>query len=51
MLGSLITSRKAVQENKIVECSRLLIVINSGDLVLRCFRVLLQIKGCYAAQC
>ena len=37
MFGSLIAHRTALHENMIVECSRLLIVIRSGDLVLSCF--------------
>ena len=39
LFGSLITHRKSLHENMIVECSRLLVVIRSRDLVCSCFRV------------
>ena len=50
MLGLLIASKIALQENMTVACSRLLIVISSGDLVLGCFRVLLRMAGGHTAQ-
>ena len=48
MFGSLIVHRTALQEKMIVACSRLLVVIISGDLVLRYFRVLRQVAGSHA---
>ena len=39
-MGVLITSMAALEENAIVAHSRQLMVIRSGDLVLRCLRVL-----------
>ena len=50
MLGSLIASSTALQENMIVECSRFLIVISSGDLDFSCFRVMHRMAGSHAAQ-
>ena len=47
MLGALTTSRIALQEIMIVAHARLLMVIRSGDLVLRCLRVLLPMAGGY----
>ena len=43
----LIASRTALQENKIVACSRQLMLIRSRDLVLRNFRVMFLIAGGY----
>ena len=50
MLGSLIASRTALQESITVACSRQLIVIRSGDLGLRCLRVLFLMVGGHCAQ-
>ena len=49
--GSLIPSRIELQENIIVACSRVLIVIRSEDLVLRCFRVLRTTESGHCTQC
>ena len=51
MLGALIASRKALQENMIVAHSRKLIVISSGDLVLRNLRGLFLMSGGHVTQC
>ena len=48
---SLIVCRTTLNENMIMVCSRLLIVIRSKDLVLRCFSVLCSIESGNCAQC
>ena len=50
VLGSLIESRKVLSENMIVACSRPLIVIRSGNLDLKCFRVLYLIEIGHSSQ-
>ena len=50
MLGSLIVSMKVLQDNMMVTCSMLLIVIRSIDLFLAYFRVLCVIDAGYSAQ-
>ena len=50
MLGSLIASRIAFQENMIVACSRQLIVISSSDLDFRYFRVLCRMVSVHATK-
>ena len=50
MLGSLIASRTASQENMIVECFRHLVVVSSRGLDFRCFRFLRRMAGGHAEQ-
>ena len=50
MSDSLIESRIASHENTNVSSSRLLILIRSEDLALRCFRVLRTMKVGHCAQ-
>ena len=50
VFGSMIVSRTVLHENMIVACSRLLIVIRSEDLVLRCFRVLSTMESDYCTK-
>ena len=50
MLGALIASRIELQDNMIVACSRQLMVIRYGYLVLRCLRVLFLMAGVYGTQ-
>ena len=47
--SSLIVSRTVLHGNMIVAYSRLLIVIRSEDLVMRCFRVLGAMDSCHCA--
>ena len=51
MLGVLIASRKVSYENYIVACSRQLMMIRSGDLFLRCLRVMFLMTGGHGTQC
>ena len=44
-MDALIASRKVLQENMIVACSRELTMIRSGDLVLSYLIVLFLMKG------
>ena len=52
MPGSLIVPRTVLDENMILACSRLLDVIRSGDLSLRCFRVMrtMELDDCTQLQ-
>ena len=51
VLGLLIASRTTLHDNVTVAHSRLLIVIRSEDLALRCFRVLHNMELVHCAQC
>ena len=51
MLRSLIAPRKALQENMMMELSRMLIMIRDGDLFSTCLRVLRTTESGHFAQC
>ena len=47
VLGTMIASSKALQENIIGACSRQLMMMSYGDLDFKCLRCLFLMAGCH----